>query len=184
MPCQQAPRVIFSASVQIAPLPGLVVELAVMQEAGEVDLRMLNESAAKNHRVVPQDGAVGYYRHVDDGLILTDSNEKASRFVREAADALASVGFALKHRCAPEAVAKVVGYEVQRKPPVTRFLLAKGDALMRAMLWLVSCDVVDFNTVHSLLGIWVFGALLGHDVLAAAGHIFAIVEQPHDCAER
>ena len=71
---------------------------------------------------------------------------------------------------------KIVGYEIIKFPPALCFPKLKGAKFQAAMLWLISCDFVYVDDVASILGVWIHGALLRRDLLAAANNIFAFVE--------
>ena len=93
------------------------------------------------------------------------------------ANSLERAGFTVNDRNPVKKLDKIVGYEIVRSPPALRFPKLKGEKLRAAMLWLISCDFVFVDAVASTLGIWVHGALLRRELLAAANHVFSFVDK-------
>ena len=136
---------------------------------------MLNGTVARKDRAVVDSQNVAFYLHVDDGLIITDNDDLSTKLMHASADALEKVGFVVEDRQTPDMLAKIVGYQVRRSPPGLCFPAEKARHLRSGMLWLCSCSKVDVSMVQSLLGVWIFGALLRRELLSAANHVFTSV---------
>eukprot|EP00972_Heterocapsa_arctica_P045642 6737244-Heterocapsa_arctica.AAC.1 len=93
-----------------------------------------------------------------------------------AADSLTAFGFTVTDRTLSKDMKNIVGYEVISSPPGLRMPQSKAFQQQQAMLWCCSLPRVQVPVVHSLLGMWIFGALLRRELLGAAQHIFRFVE--------
>ena len=59
-------------------------------------------------------------------------------------------------------------------PPARRRFLGE------AMLSLARCRKVDVNIVASLMGLWVFGAILNRNILSITFHVYKFIERDRD----
>ncbi len=140
-------------------------------------LVMLNEKAALSERSVLDHNSVGFYLHVDDGLLIGPGASEVNEAMEGSAQSLRDLGFIVNDLNFSDALDRVVGYQVLRSPPGLCFPIQKGIKLQEAMLWLCSLQFVCVDAVHSLLGIWVYGALLRRDLLSAAAAVFQFVDK-------
>eukprot|EP00959_Pyramimonas_sp_CCMP1952_P098823 2066043-Pyramimonas_sp.AAC.1 len=69
-------------------------------------------------------GDVGFYLHIDDGLVMTDGQDHigsrgaSNVFMHRAADDLVELGFKVSDRRESDEMDKVVGYEIQQRRPL------------------------------------------------------------------
>ncbi len=110
-------------------------------------------------------------------FFLAHSDIVADQAMQGSAEALQLWGFTVADRQSSEQLIRAVGYERTRSPPGFRLPRSKAFKLKAAMQWMVSCEFVDVSAVHSLVGIWIFGALIRRDVLSAASCIFQFIEK-------
>lgn len=149
----------------------------------ERGLHVLNEKSVKMKNTVLDEGDVGFYLHIDDGLVMTDGRDKiGSRgasdvLMHRAADDLVELGFKVTDRREDNEVDKIVGYEIQRNPARLRLPGPKAAALYEAMLFLERRSWVSLDVVSSVLGVWVWAALLARHWLSAPQHIFQFAKQ-------
>ncbi len=136
----------------------------------------LNESAARAQRAVIDSDASAFYLHVDDGIVISEDRARANSLMDFSADALEEKGFVVTDRQHCDQLLKAVGYEVLNKPALLRYPVLKGAMLQKAMRWVASMERPQLSVVRSLLGIWLFGALLRRELLSAAFRIFHFVE--------
>ena len=155
-----------------APIPRVSNWLLEPTSTQPQGLAVLNECAARGSRAVVNEARRAFYLHVDDGVFSSTSAEAADALMHEAADALERQGFVVGDRTQASECTKVVGFEVQRSPAMLRLPAAKASLLIRSMLWLASCFIVDTGHVRSILGIWIWGAMLKREALAAGNSIF------------
>ena len=113
-----------------------------------------------------------FYLHVDDGVFSSTSAETANALMHKSSDASERVGFIVGDRTDASDCTKVVGFEFQKSPAMLRLPAEKASLLVRSMLWFASCFIVDTGHVRSILGIWVWGAMLKREALAAGNSIF------------
>ncbi|CAK0868950.1 unnamed protein product [Prorocentrum cordatum] len=97
--------------------------------------------------------------------------------MHRAADDLVELGLKVTDRRESDEVDKVVGYEIQQHPARLRLPAPKAAALYEAMLYLERRTWVSLDAVSSLLGVWVWAALLARHWLAAPQHIFQFAKQ-------
>ena len=133
----------------------------------------LNENAARSTKCVLDDVTCTFYLHVDDGVFASTDALRSASDMHAAADGLCEAGFVVTDR--QDKVTKIVGYEVLEDPATLRLPLAKAGALKEALRWVASRPMVQVDVLHSLLGIWLFGALLDRNLLCVPFHIFRFV---------
>jgi hypothetical protein len=73
-----------------------------------------------------------------------------------------------------------VGYTVQRHPVVVRFPLVKGAMPQDATRQVARRHLVATSIARSLLGIWIWGALLKREHLSIPHAIFRFIDQNQD----
>ena len=97
-----------------------------------------------------------------------------------AVNGLEGVGFEVSQQSKSADLEKVVGYEIIKRPAMIR-LPAKKMALLRLSLWeLASQKFVQISTLRSLIGVWIFGALLKRELLSIPHAVFHFMEQFED----
>ena len=120
------------------------------------------------------------YVHVDDAVFVSSSSSKAlasDKLLKLTVDGLEAAGFKVTQQFKSDSLEKVVGYEVVTKPAEFR-LPVKKMVLLRASLTLLShAREVDVRVLHSLVGMWIFGALLRRELLSIPQLIFRFIEE-------
>jgi hypothetical protein len=136
--------------------------------------------------VVVRKAQVATYLHVDDVIVLADrtcNNEVAWQsdvWMNTIADGMVDVGFVVTDRRGDADVDKVIGYVPERDPARIVLPGRKAALLYNAMDALVSLHTVDTKILHSLLGLWIWCALLRRDVLAIPQALFKFIERYPD----
>ena len=137
----------------------------------------INEAPITGRRATIDVANSAFYVHVDDGLFLAHSKDRADELMNLTGDALADAGFTVTDRSQAGDLKRVVGYEILENPPGLCFPRVKAEMLRRAMKRAASQRNVSVEVVRSLLGIWLFGALLKRELLSAAAAIFKFVDK-------
>jgi hypothetical protein len=88
------------------------------------------------------------------------------------ADALERAGFHVTDREGDAALSKIIGYEICRFPARLRVPAERGALLQDAMLFMVSCAYVSADALRSVLGTWIWAALLKREALSIPFFIF------------
>ncbi|CAK0808808.1 unnamed protein product [Prorocentrum cordatum] len=152
-------------------------------QEGERGFHVLNEKSARMQNTTLIKGDLGFYLHIDDGLMMSDgadfvgSERAADFFMHRAADELVNIGFKVTDRRESWELDKIVGYEVQSSPARLRLPTRKAAVLYEAMLFLESRAWVSLEAASSLLGLWVWAALLARHWLSAPQRIFRFAHQ-------
>ena len=140
---------------------------------------LLNEDVIVKRQILLHKFQTAAYLHVDDSVsfsIASDAAVHADELMVEIANGLEEAGFLVPERYTDIQLDKVVGYSCSRR--LARFHLPanKWTLLRQALLDEVQCERVDVGLLHSLLGLWLFGALLRRDLLAIPFMIFKFIE--------
>ncbi len=138
---------------------------------------ILNEAAARGKRTVIGSSMSAFHLHVDDGVFVAHTGRVADLLMNATANELENIGFTVKDRTHSAAMKRIVGYSKIPNKLGLRFPLEKSVKLQLAMNWRCACEVVFVDVVGSLLGVWLFGALLRRDLLSTAQHTFTFVER-------
>ena len=125
----------------------------------------LNEATARHYRCHVDKNNSAFYLHVDDGVFIAETENKADELMDVSADALARAGFQMTDRKPAEVLDKIIGYDIcKQKTCGLRFPKVKASNLRTSMLWLISQEFVYVDVVASATGLWIYGALLRRDV--------------------
>ncbi len=137
----------------------------------------LNELAARGRAAVIEKGQAAFYLHVDDGVFIAErgTDEAASRCISTVA-ALEEAGFDVPNVQADAELLKVIGIEPERSPARLRLPADRAAMLQSALRHLVSLAVVDVAVLRSLVGVWVWAALLRRDLLCIPAAIFKFMD--------
>ena len=139
-------------------------------------LYMINEHGKSGKRAIVNSNSNAFYLHVDDGIVLSASADEADHCMNLTGDSLEDVGFSVKDRNKSSELSKTLGYTVLHDPPGFEYPREKAELLRIAMRRAVSQPRVQVEALRSLLGIWLFGALLRRELLSVASSIFKFVE--------
>ena len=95
-------------------------------------------------------------------------------------ESLEQIGFSVSQRSLSRDGKKAVGYQHDSHRAVLRLPAKKAVLLRDALQEQVDKKIVDVNTISSLLGVWLFGALLNRNLLAIPNNIFQLIEENRD----
>ena len=143
-----------------------------------MEVQRLLSTRKQSVRITPRQAAV--YVHVDDTVCVSDAgaaNYQADILMRHIVSSLEAVGFGVSQHKTSEEVEKVVGYEVCKKPATFMFPKKKMVLLSDALKFVAAKRFVQIKLLRSLVGVWIFGALLRRDLLCIPHSVFAFVEQ-------
>ena len=147
--------------------------------SGAPSIHVLNEAAEDNERVLLKKGDVAVYLHVDDGLYFSDcffDPPRCDELMERCAEDLEKVGFVVPDRGHSEKTEKtLVGYVLDDRDAAFRLPPTKAHLLRESLQWLLLQTEVDVPVVHSLLGIWLWGALLRRPLLSIPESIFSFI---------
>ena len=138
-------------------------------------LVILNETYVKGEGTKLGDTQAACYFHVDDDLFLTSSSPEAKsrnpsppcdELMTQGAEALESIGFVIKDRQRDADFEKMVGYEIIKSPPTVQVPTAKGILLVESLLWLAAWPTVDVELLRSVVGVWIWAALVRRSLLS------------------
>ena len=140
-----------------------------------------NECAtSRRHVILSRDRGSGYL-HVDDFLVLVDkpSPIKAGPLMELFADQFESGGFAVpsNERQHPDILQKAVGYHVVQSPAQLRLPDSKRFPLFHVLLRLANHRKVEVETLRSIVGVILFGALLNRQLICIPFATFQFIEQ-------
>ena len=74
-------------------------------------------------------------------------------------------------------MAKILGYEIDQKNGVLSIPRSKAQDLRAALRYLASRATVNASALATLVGIWIWGALLRRDLLAIPRDVFKLLEK-------
>ncbi|CAK0803647.1 unnamed protein product, partial [Prorocentrum cordatum] len=158
----------------------------ITRYSGPLDLgafHFLNETSSRGRGAVLGARDTSFYLHIDDGLIAADGGsqqsgeKKVNKLVHQVADALEDVGFVVKDRREHGMVDRIVGYEVESSPARVRVPKRKAALMYEALLLLTSRDWVHLDHLASVIGVWIWAALLARHWLSAPQHLFQFARQ-------
>ena len=161
----------------------------------ERGISVVNELAVKNEGVVLSHTQGAMYMHVDDGLILFGGtpptasktcevkcpDAQAALLTNETmefcSEALEQVGFSVGSREGDGQLTKIIGYELVRFPAQLRLPAERAVLLQDALYFLASCAMVTVDLVRSVLGTWIWAALLKREALCIPFHVFRFCQK-------
>lgn len=126
-------------------------------------ITMLNEATARSFSVRVNSRQAGAYIHVDDAVFISSGGDgpvHSNRLLDKAVAGLEKVGFQVSQQSRAGCLDKVVGYEVVQRPAEFRLPRKKMALLKAALLFVANQRMVHVKVLHSLVGMWIFGALL------------------------
>ena len=127
--------------------------------------------------------------HIDDGLVLGDvrpshvkqDTEEVNAWMETLADSWQEAGFLVRDRTQAGQIEKYVGYSINACPALLCIPPEKAWDLRESLRVLTKSDQVCVRTLRSLLGIWIWAALLKRECLSIPSAVFGFVEK---CADR
>jgi len=97
--------------------------------------------------------------------------------MNEVADALETLGFVVTDRTASFKVEKVIGYQPSMSPARLDVPDRKLALLYDALAWCTRCPQVHTGVLHSLVGMWIWAALLRREVLSVPHSVFTLLDK-------
>jgi hypothetical protein len=140
---------------------------------------MLNEDAAAGRQIIIDQAQSACYLHVDDGMLLSTNHPgivHADKLLHHVADGLELAGFDVSDRQQDSELSKIIGYTAIRDPARFQLPGIKLALLRQALLEQVGCHYVDVEVIRSLVGNWLFAALLRRDVLCIPHCLFKFMD--------
>ena len=143
----------------------------------------LNETAIHGKGVVLGKSQAAIYVHVDDTATITSGSSlkqarlAANGLMHSAADALTKTGFKVTDRREAGPAQRIVGYELEESPARLRAPALKALMIRSALLFVASLHEVDTHVIRSLLGSWLWLALLRRELLSIPQKVFSFIDR-------
>ena len=160
--------------------PGVTASLTTTRPAG---VALLNEATARGYSVRVHERQAATYVHVDDTVFISSKDDgplHCDKLLDLTVSGLGAVGFQLTQQSRAGDLEKVVGYEVVGHPAEFRLPVKKMVLLRSALMFGVNQKLVSAAVLRSLLGMWIFGALLRRDLLSIPHAVFRFIEKNED----
>ena len=157
-----------------------ITSWSTMARGNRGGVTMLNEASAKCFSTVISDKQSAVYVHVDDTVLISDSAAKglhSDELLDEVVGGLSHLGFEVSQQARDGQLEKVVGYEVVKHPASFRLPLKKQLLLKEALLQVASSRRVQIDVLRSLVGMWIFGALLRRELLSIPHSVFHFMDE-------
>lgn len=137
----------------------------------------LNETAPLGLQVVTSSSQSSVYYHIDDTAFMSGNPDTADQSMNAVADRMSECGHKVgdRSRCSSSTI--FVGDQARPKPARLEVPDTKDYILNKAMLFLHNLTFVDVDAVSTILGVWVWLALLRRDLLAIPNNIFAMTKK-------
>ena len=143
----------------------------------------MNEECVKGSSTLISSEQSADYIHVDDCICLSDAERgpaRANQLMSVIAAGLEASGFSVSTQLKDDELKKAVGYEVIRRPACLQLPLKKQMLLREALLEQAEPATVDAAVLRSLLGIWIFGALVNQLLLSVPFAVFRRIDAHPD----
>eukprot|EP00435_Cladocopium_sp_Y103_P042260 s2492_g11.t1 len=147
---------------------------------------MLNEATSRRTSTLVNPHQAAVYVHVDDTVCIGSGKRgplHADTVLEQVVGGLCSLGFRVTQQYKTDQLDKVVGYEVNASPAEFRLPFKKMVALRTALLGVASQKKVNVAVLRSLIGIWIFGALLKRELLSIPHSIFHFLEDHEESGD-
>ncbi|CAK0800419.1 unnamed protein product [Prorocentrum cordatum] len=139
-----------------------------------------NEDVLRGRGLVLDGPQMAFYLRVDDGVAMAgglDGGSRATKTMHQLADALTEAGFVVTDRTEACDMRKVLGYAPQARPAQLRLPPTRARELVQQLELMSGARTVDTEELRSLLGIWIWGALLRREVLCIPSAVFRLLER-------
>jgi hypothetical protein len=147
--------------------------------SGGSAVSLLNEDVVVQRHVLLNATQSALDLHVDDTVTFSLSeNAKvhADTLMEVVAEGLEQAGFKVPDRSSNASLAKVIGYACDRREARFSLVPVKWVLLREALLEQYGQPYVDVAVIHSLVGLWLFAALLNRDMLCIPHSIFHFID--------
>ncbi|CAK0851604.1 unnamed protein product, partial [Prorocentrum cordatum] len=142
-----------------------------------------NEDVLRGRGLVLDGPQMAFYLHVDDGVVMAGGSgcgPRASGKMHQLADALAEAGFVVTDRTEASDMQKVLGYAPQARPAQLRLPPKRARELVQQLEAMGATRSLHTEELRSLLGVWIWGALLRRELLCIPSAVFRLLERhPH-----
>ncbi|CAK0884075.1 unnamed protein product [Prorocentrum cordatum] len=142
-----------------------------------------NEDVLRGRGLVLDGPQMAFYLHVDDGVAMAGGSgcgPRATEKMHHLADALAEAGFVVTDRTEASDMQKVLGYAPQARPAQLRLPPKRARELVRQLEEMGATRTLHTEELRSLLGVWIWGALLRRELLCIPSAVFRLLERhPH-----
>ena len=145
----------------------------------QLSISILNEDVVHGRHVWIDELQNALYLHVDDGVFLSlahGAKLHADDLMQLTADGLETAGFKVPDRQCNAELDKVIGYQLDRASARFSLPSTKKVLLRAACIEQANCSRVDTEVIRSLVGIWLFAALLRRDLLCIPHSIFRFID--------
>jgi len=142
----------------------------------------LNEQGRNERLTFLEAGDTANYLHVDDGLFFTasddpDGGDAVDVLMQRCAEALEEIGFVVpERRLSSDKRKKLVGYEFQESPPAITLTALRAHQLSTTLWWLTLAPKIDIELLRSVMGVWVWAALIARHWLAIPSSTFRMMD--------
>jgi len=151
-----------------------------VESSDDVATVWLNEEVLRGGGVVLRGGQLAAYAHIDDLVIMGDrgfaGGEAVNAAVSTCARRATEVGLVTPDVKFDGEVDKVVGYAPQRRPARLCLDDVRRTRLYDALGFLLAQAAVDVKVLHTLVSIWIWGALLNRNLLAIPHATFRFID--------
>ncbi|CAK0846110.1 unnamed protein product [Prorocentrum cordatum] len=142
-----------------------------------------NEDVLRGRGLVLDGPQMAFYLRVDDGVVMAGGSgcgPRATEKMHHLADALAEAGFVVTDRTEASDMQKVLGYAPQARPAQLRLPPKRARELVRQLEEMGATRTLHTEELRSLLGVWIWGALLRRELLCIPSAVFRLLERhPH-----
>ena len=169
------------SSKKRAPLRPPPFCTSTVATTGLMGVALLNEKVEKGAPVILKEGQAAAYVHVDDGLLVSvpppslGSKPMSDVLLDAAVAELRLLGFVVNDIRPDGHTDKIVGFSPGVRRPTLELPANKLSLMWSAMGTTAAMKAVPVRLVATLLGMWVWAALVRREVLAVPFHIFAFV---------
>ncbi|CAK0885210.1 unnamed protein product, partial [Prorocentrum cordatum] len=142
-----------------------------------------NEDVLRGRGLVLDGPQMAFYLRVDDGVVMAGGSgcgPRATGKMHQLADALAEAGFVVTDRTEASDMQKVLGYAPQARPAQLRLPPKRARELVQQLEAMGATRTLRTEELRSLLGVWIWGALLRRELLCIPSAVFRLLERyPH-----
>lgn len=141
---------------------------------------LLNEAVSRRFSTVVNSKQSAVYVHVDDTVVISSQHTgslHADNMLDHITGGLERIGFQVTQQFRANQLEKVVGYEIVQSPATFRLPVKKMALLREALVGLAGQACVHIDILRSLVGIWIFGALLRRELLSIPHVVFHFMEE-------
>ena len=165
-----------------------ITNWSVPASAAGPGVAVLNESTVRGSRVILNDDLLGFYLHVDDGIVLASgfaaSGDVATEGMQSMAAILEEAGLVVPDQTAAADVHKIVGYAPRMRPARLELPGPKAVLLRGALDHLADLACVDTTVLRALVSLWVWAALLRREALSVPQAVFSMLDRHPDSLMR